>query len=66
MSVEVIIPAEESESNIPAVGDIFTYEGKGWYVASSTLSQTNTDFHRYSLTCRRFKATELPNTTTQP
>ena len=61
MSFEVIIPDEESESNIPAVGDIFTYEGKQWYVASSSLSQTNTDFHRYTLSCKRFVATNLPN-----
>lgn len=60
MSFEVIIPENESESNIPAVGDVFTYENKAWYVASSTLTQTNTDFHRYQLQCKRFVATNLP------
>lgn len=60
MSFEVIIPNDVSESDIPAVGDVFQY-GKDknnndlfWYVSSSQLSATNTDFQRYSLTAKRF------------
>lgn len=59
MSFEVIIPtsaetAQDSSSNIPEVGDIFTYDGKKWYVSASQVSATNTDFKRYTLTCKRF------------
>lgn len=60
MSFEVIIPDGTSESDIPAVGSVFSYGGKYWYVSASTLSETNTDFQRYSLTCKRFVSANLP------
>lgn len=71
MSFEVIIPEGTSESDMPAVGEIFQY-GKDksnnpiyWYVSASTLSETNTDFQRYSLTCKRFTESKLPNAPAQ-
>lgn len=60
MTFEVIIPDGVSESDIPAVGDVFEYNGKNWYVSNSQLSATNTDFRRYTLTAKRFVATNLP------
>ena len=60
MQFEVIIPNESSESDIPAVGDIFSYDGKSWYVASSSLSETNTDYNKYQLQCKRFVSANLP------
>ena len=58
MTFEVVIP--ESESSFPAVGDVMTYEGVKWYVASVSLSQTNSDFCRYTLSCKRFTSAGLP------
>lgn len=58
MTFEVIIP--ESESTFPEIGDIFTYEGLKYYVANVTLAQTNTDFNKYTLTCKRFTSAGLP------
>lgn len=65
MTFDVIIPkraetTQNSDSNIPEVGDIFTYDGKKWYVASSQITETNTDFKRYSLSCKRFTEADLP------
>lgn len=58
MTFEVIIP--DDESSIPEIGDIFTYDGNKFYVASAQITETNTDFRKYSLTCKRFLATNLP------
>lgn len=58
MTFEVIVP--ESESAIPEIGSIFEYEGVKWYVSAASISRTNTDFTRYSLTCKRFITTGLP------
>lgn len=58
MSFEVILP--DGDSSIPEIGDVFTYEGVKYYVSGVTMSQTNTDFNRYSLTCKRFITTNLP------
>ena len=58
MTFEVIIP--ESESSFPEIGDIFTYDGKKYYVSAVTISETNTDFNKYSLTCKRFTSAGLP------
>lgn len=60
MTFEVIIPDGVSESDIPAVGDIFQYNSKKWYVSNSQLSATNTDFRRYTLTAKRFVVAGLP------
>lgn len=59
MTFEVIVP--ESESTIPQIGSTFQYEGVYWYVSAASITQTNTDFVRYSLTCKRFIATNLPS-----
>ena len=58
MTFEVIIP--DGESSIPEIGDIFSYEGVNYYVASAQITETNTDFRKYSLTAKRFIATNLP------
>ena len=58
MTFEVVIP--ESESQIPDIGSIFEYDGFKWYVSAASISETNTDFTRYSLTCKRFITTNLP------
>ena len=58
MTFEVIIP--ESESAFPEIGDLFTYEGIKYYVANVNLSQQNTDFNKYTLTCKRFTSAGLP------
>lgn len=60
MDFEVIIPEGVSDSDIPSVGDKFQYDGKYWYVANSTLSETNTDYNKYTLQCKRFVTTNLP------
>jgi len=60
MTFEVILPEEESESSIPEIGDIFTYDSKSYYVSAVTVSETNTDFNRYTLTCKRFTSADLP------
>ncbi|MBO4513520.1 MAG: hypothetical protein J5746_12220 [Victivallales bacterium] len=59
-SFEAIIPT--SESTIPEVGDIFTFDGKSYYVSAVTETQSNTDFVKYSLTVKRFVTTNLPAT----
>lgn len=58
MTFEVIIP--DDESSIPEIGDIFTYDNVKWYVSSAQITEANTDFRKYSLTCKRFLATNLP------
>ena len=58
MTFSVIIP--DGESSIPEIGDIFTYDGNKYYVASAQITETNTDFRRYELTCKRFITTGLP------
>lgn len=58
MTFEVIIP--DSESSIPEIGDIFTFDGVKYYVSAATITETNTDFRKYSLTCKRFITTNLP------
>lgn len=58
MTFEVIIP--ESESAFPEIGDLFQYEGVKYYVANVNLSQQNTDFNKYTLTCKRFTSAGLP------
>lgn len=58
MTFSVIIP--DGESSVPEIGDIFAYEGKNYYVASAQITETNTDFRRYELSCKRFIATNLP------
>ena len=58
MTFEVIIP--ESESYIPEVGSIFSYGGVKWYITGANITETNTDFNRYSLSCKRFITTNLP------
>lgn len=58
MTFEVIIP--DGESSIPELGDVFTYDGKGYYVASAQISETNTDFRKYTLTAKRFTTANLP------
>lgn len=58
MTFEVIIP--ENESSFPEVGDIFTYETVKYYVSNVALSQTNSDFNKYTLTCKRFTSAGLP------
>ena len=58
MTFEVIIP--DGESSIPEVGDIFTYGGLSYYVSNASITETNTDFRKYSLTCKRFTSAGLP------
>ena len=57
-SFEAIIPTDES--SVPEIGDIFSYGGKSWYVSGVTVTETNTDFVRYSLSVKRFIANNLP------
>lgn len=61
MTFEVILPEQESDSSIPEIGDIFTYDGKSYYVSAVTVTENNTDYNRYSLTCKRFTSAGLPN-----
>lgn len=58
MTFEVIIP--EDESSFPEIGDVFTYENQKYYVAAVSITENNTDFNRYSLTCKRFITAGLP------
>jgi len=58
MTFEVIIP--DDESSIPEIGDVFTFDGVKYYVASAQITETNTDFRKYSLSCKRFITTSLP------
>lgn len=58
LAFEVIVP--EGDSTFPEIGDVFTYEGVSYYVAGISKTETNTDFNRFSLTCKRFITTELP------
>jgi len=65
MTFEVILPksaesAQDSSSNIPEVGDKFTYNGEKWYVSASQISAVNNDFKRYTLTAKRFTEADLP------
>lgn len=53
-----LIPAEES--SVPEVGDVFTYDGTKYYVATVAKAKVNTDFVRYTLTCKHFVAHNLP------
>ena len=64
MQFEVIIPTEESDSNIPTIGQVIPYGGFYWYVASVSLTENNTDYNRYSLQMKRFLKNELPNENT--
>ena len=59
MSFSVIIP--DGESSFPEIGDVYTYEGVKYYVASCQITENNTDFRKYDLSCKRFIATNLPN-----
>ena len=61
MTFEVILPDSESDSSIPEIGDIFTYDGKSYYVSAVSITETNTDFVKYSLTCKRFTSANLPS-----
>ena len=59
MNFEAIIPA--NDSTIPDVGDIFTYGGVSYYVSGVSITEQNTDFVRYALTCKRFTTAGLPS-----
>jgi len=59
MQFSVIIP--DDESSIPEIGDVFTFDNVKYYVASAQITETNTDFRKYDLTCKRFIETGLPN-----
>lgn len=58
MTFEVIIP--DDESSFPEIGDVFQYDGLKYYVSGVSISETNTDFRKYSLTCKRFTSASLP------
>ena len=58
MTFEVIIP--QGDSTFPEIGDVFTLDGKGYYVQSVSITETNTDFVRYSLGCMHFDTANLP------
>lgn len=58
MTFEVIIP--DGETSFPEVGDLFTYDGLSYYVSNVSITETNTDFRKYSLTCKRFTSANLP------
>ena len=60
MNFEVIIP--QDESTVPQIGTTFEYPTDTfWYVSAATITETNTDFRKYSLTCKRFIKTNLPD-----
>jgi len=59
VSLEVIIP--EDDSTFPEIGDVFTLNGTKFFVSSVSLTENNTDFNRYSLSCKRFTSANLPN-----
>lgn len=58
VSIEAIIPSDES--SIPEIGDVFTYDGVKYYVSAVSITESNTDFVKYSLTCKRFTTAGLP------
>lgn len=58
MTFEVVIPSDES--SIPEIGDTFTYDNIKYYVAGASIAETNTDYNRYTLTCRHFVTANLP------
>ena len=58
MTFEVILP--DGDSSIPEIGDVFTYEGVKYYVSNVAVTRPNTDYNRYTLTCKRFTTAGLP------
>lgn len=57
-SLDVIVPADES--SFPEIGDVFTYENVKYFVSGVTITASNTDYERYSLSAKRFITTNLP------
>ena len=58
VTIEAIIPSDES--SIPEIGDVFTYNSVRYYVSAVSITESNTDFVKYSLTCKRFTTAALP------
>lgn len=58
LTFEALIPA--GDSSIPAIGDVFTYDGQSYYVTGVTDARQNTGYQRYTLNCRRYLAHNLP------
>ena len=58
VTFDVIIPS--NESSMPEIGDVFTYNSVRYVVAALTVTHSNTDFVKYSLTVKRFTSTNLP------
>ena len=58
LSFEVLIPANDSTA--PEIGDTFTYDGLKYYVTGVTRNRSNTNYERFTLTCKRFTTAGLP------
>jgi hypothetical protein len=66
-TLEVIIPKDDESDQIPEVGEVVSYAGKAYYVASASTTETNTDWVRYSISLKRFtKAGEHAEGQTAP
>lgn len=59
MTLEVIIPS--GTTTLPQIGTTIQYNGDYWYISAVSITETNTDFVRYSLTCKRFLKHGLPD-----
>lgn len=58
LSFEAIIPT--TESSFPEIGDVFTLDNVSYFVQSVSITETNTDFVHYSLSCIHFDTANLP------
>lgn len=58
MSFEVVLP--DDASSIPEIGDVFTYESVKYYVSNVSINRVNTDYVRYTMTCKHYVAHNLP------
>ena len=58
ISLDVYIPSDES--SFPSIGDTFGYNGTNYYVSGVTITESNTDFVRYSISGKRFTTAGLP------
>lgn len=58
LSFEAVIPTDES--SIPEIGDTFTYSGTKYFVTAVSVTESNTDYVKYSLTCKRYTTAGIP------
>lgn len=58
LTFEVLIPSTDSTN--PEIGTDFTYDGVKYIITGVTRNRSNTNYERFTLTCKRFTTANLP------